>query len=130
MFSYITDIPYENACIEHFKAQREQNDVVCPKCGSKEHYWLKGKLRYECKDCHYRQSLRSGTAMEHSKLPLMGSATSLIAATKANENTKPDKTAIVLRNTFYRVVRQTVRSVNMVEDKTPFRSPHHSKTNH
>jgi transposase-like protein len=55
--------------MEHFKAQRDQNGVVCPKCGCKEHYWLKGKLRYECKQCHYRQSLRSGSVMEHSKLP-------------------------------------------------------------
>jgi hypothetical protein len=30
--------PDENACIEHFKAQREQNGVVYPQCGGKEHY--------------------------------------------------------------------------------------------
>ena len=71
IFNFSKSFPDENACIEHFKAQREQNGVVCPKCGGKAHYWLKGKLRYECKHCHYRQSLRSGTVLEHSKLPFM-----------------------------------------------------------
>jgi transposase-like protein len=71
ILDFSKSFPDENTCIEHFKAQREQNGVVCPQCGSKEHYWLKGKLRYECKHCHYRQSLRSGTVMEHSKLPFL-----------------------------------------------------------
>jgi hypothetical protein len=69
IFNFSKSFPEENACIAHFKAQREQNGVVCLKCGSKEHYWLKGKLRYECKHCHYRQSLRSGTVLEYTKLP-------------------------------------------------------------
>jgi transposase-like protein len=33
------------------------------------HYWLKNKLRYQCKQCGYRQSLRSGTVLENTKLP-------------------------------------------------------------
>jgi ribosomal protein S27AE len=70
IYRYSKSFPDENACIEHFKAQRDQNGVVCPKCGGKEHSRLKGKLRYECKQCHYRQWLRSGSVMEHSKLPL------------------------------------------------------------
>jgi hypothetical protein len=62
--------PDEEACIVHFKAQRDQNGVVCSKCGGKDHYWLRNKLSYECKHCHSRQSLRAGTVMEHSKLPV------------------------------------------------------------
>jgi len=54
--------------MEHFKAQRDQIGVVCPKCGSTEHIWLRNKLRYECKHCHYCQSLRSGTVLEFTKL--------------------------------------------------------------
>ena len=63
--------PDEKSCIAHFKAQRDTIGVVCPKCGSTHHYWRKNRLQYECKKCHYRQSLRSGTVMEHSKLPFM-----------------------------------------------------------
>jgi transposase-like protein len=61
--------PGEQACILHFKSQRDQKGVVCPKCGCREHYWLKNKLRYECRHWHTRQSLRSGTVMQYSKLP-------------------------------------------------------------
>lgn len=63
--------PDEESCIAHFKAQRDAHGVVCPKCGCIHHYWLQNKLRYECKHCHYRQSLRAGTVMEYSKLPFM-----------------------------------------------------------
>jgi transposase-like protein len=69
LLNFIDQYPDEQACIERFKAQRDQNGIVCPKCGSHEHFWLKNKLNYECKRCHSRQSLRSGTVMEHSKLP-------------------------------------------------------------
>lgn len=71
ILKFSSQFPDENACIEHFKAQRDAIGVVCPKCGGKEHYWLKGKLRYECKHCHTRQSLRSGTVLENTKLPFM-----------------------------------------------------------
>jgi hypothetical protein len=53
---------------QRFKAERDQSDAVCHKCGSREHYWLKNKLSYECKHCHSRQSLCSGTVLEHTKL--------------------------------------------------------------
>jgi transposase-like protein len=61
--------PDEASCILHFKALRDQKGVICPKCGSSEHIWLRNKLRYECKYCHTRQSLRTGTVMQYSKLP-------------------------------------------------------------
>jgi hypothetical protein len=69
LLNFIQQYPDETACIERFKALRDQNVVTCPKCGSVEHYWLKNKLSYECKVCHLRQSLRRGTVMECSKLP-------------------------------------------------------------
>ena len=69
LLNFIQTFPDEESCIAHFKAQRDQIGVVCPRCGSKEHIWLNGKLRYECKHCHYRQSIRTGTALEYTKLP-------------------------------------------------------------
>lgn len=63
--------PDEESCIAHFKAQRDVHGIACPKCGHTHHNWLQNKLRYECKKCHYRQSLRAGTVMEYSKLPFM-----------------------------------------------------------
>ena len=69
LLNFIEQYPDEQACIDRFKEQCGHNGVVCPKCGSGEHFWLKNKLSYECKHCHSRQSLRSGTVMEYSKLP-------------------------------------------------------------
>ena len=44
IFSFTESFPDENSCIAHFKALREQNKVICRKCGSEGHYWLRNKL--------------------------------------------------------------------------------------
>ena len=59
----------ETACRERFKEIRDQSGVLCKKCNSTQHYWLSGKQMYQCKDCSFRTSLRSGTIMQSSKLP-------------------------------------------------------------
>ena len=69
IFSFTESFLDENFCIAHFKSLREQDKVICRKCGSEEHYWLRDKLSYQCKHCHSRQSLRAGTVLEHTKLP-------------------------------------------------------------
>jgi transposase-like protein len=71
IIKFSSQFPDENACIAHFKAQRDALGVVCPKCGCTHHWWLQGKLRYQCSQCGYRQSLRTGTVMENTKLPFM-----------------------------------------------------------
>ncbi|MCH8518126.1 MAG: transposase, partial [Cyclobacteriaceae bacterium] len=58
----------EEACKLHFKQVRDKNGVVCNKCGSEHHYWISSMWMYECKECHYRTSLKKGTIMENSKL--------------------------------------------------------------
>lgn len=69
ILEFIQKFPDEAACRLKFKEQRDQIGVICNKCGSKEHFWLKNKQCYECKHCHSRQSIRTGTVMENSKLP-------------------------------------------------------------
>jgi transposase-like protein len=71
IIQFSSQFPDESACIAHFKAQRGAVGVVCPKCGCTHHWWLQGKLRYQCSQCGYRQSLRAGTALENTKLPFM-----------------------------------------------------------
>jgi len=48
LLNFSQSFPDDESCIEHFKAQRDQIGVACPKCGSTEHIWLRNKLRYEC----------------------------------------------------------------------------------
>jgi transposase-like protein len=63
--------PSEAVCIEKFKEMRIKSGIVCPHCGNKEHTWLPASMHFECKSCHCRRSLRSGTIMHGSKLPFL-----------------------------------------------------------
>ncbi len=61
--------PDEDSCIAYFKEQKEKHGVVCKGCGHTEFYWSKKYKSHDCKKCHYRNTLRSGTVMESSNLP-------------------------------------------------------------
>jgi hypothetical protein len=65
----MTYFPDEASCKRKWKAIRDKQGVVCPKCGSTAHYWKSDKESYECKSCCYRQSLRANTIMHGSCLP-------------------------------------------------------------
>jgi len=81
--------PDEESCRKKFKELRDQMGVTCRHCNCKEHYWLKNKQAYECKRCHARQTLRSGTVMQHSNLPYRYwfVAMHLLTATKGSFST-------------------------------------------
>ncbi len=59
----------EGLAIEVFKEYRIKKGIRCKKCGSDHHYWLASKLQFQCKDCRFRTTLRSGSVLEGSKLP-------------------------------------------------------------
>lgn len=71
IFSFTTHFNSEDACREHFKEERDKIGVNCKKCGHTQHYWIKSRLSYECKNCRSRTSLRSGTIMQSSNLPFL-----------------------------------------------------------
>jgi hypothetical protein len=70
ILSFVEEFPDEQSCIDHFKACREKEGVICKKCNSGKHYWLKNKRQWECKECKFRTTLRSGTIMHGSNLKL------------------------------------------------------------
>ncbi|MBT3424962.1 MAG: IS1595 family transposase [Bacteroidetes bacterium] len=70
IIKFISDFPDENSCRDHFRKVREHQGISCKKCGSTKHYWLKGKWQWQCSECRFRTGLRSGTMMEHAKLPI------------------------------------------------------------
>ena len=69
LLDFIENFPDEASCRTYWKNHRESVGIVCKKCGSTQHYWLKGKSQWGCKKCRFRTTLRSGTVMENSKLP-------------------------------------------------------------
>jgi len=57
-----------SSCIERFRAKRFEMGVVCKKCEHKAHNFRKVDLKFQCKKCDNRISLRAGTVMENSNL--------------------------------------------------------------
>ena len=69
LLTFLERFPDEFSCKTHWKKQREDKGITCKRCGGIVHYWLKSKWQWQCKDCRFRTTLRSGTMMEHAKLP-------------------------------------------------------------
>jgi hypothetical protein len=67
---YFEKYPNEEICIEEFKNKRLQNGLICRKCSHNVHSFRKSDLKFQCKNCKNRISLRSGTVMENSNLPI------------------------------------------------------------
>lgn len=71
LFSFTAHFDSEEACRNHFKEERDKIGVVCKRCSHAEHFWIKSRWSYECKNCRSRTSLRSGTIMQGSNLPFL-----------------------------------------------------------
>lgn len=89
LLNFMQQFPDEASCITYLKEQRLQQGVVCKRCGCSEHRWDANKKAFECKKCHSRQSLRSGTVMANSKLPFRCwiAAMFLLSSTKKSFST-------------------------------------------
>ena len=70
LIDFISNFPDEESCKTKLREYRERQGVVCPRCGSILHYWKRDKECFECKCCHYRQSLKANTVMHGSQLPV------------------------------------------------------------
>src|ERR1039458_3554137 len=62
--------PTEESCVEYLRKTKESKGIMCNRCGSSKHYWINSLLRWECAGCKSCVSLKSGTIMEKSKMPL------------------------------------------------------------
>ncbi len=71
IFNFTANFASEACCRLHFKEERDKVGVSCRECGHIEHYWIKSRWSYECKNCRSRTSLRSGTIMQCSNLPFL-----------------------------------------------------------
>ncbi len=59
----------ETDCKQAFKEHRELLGVTCKKCQSKNQRWNENKESWQCHECNFRTTLRSGTSLQHSKMP-------------------------------------------------------------
>lgn len=59
----------EAACRDIIKEYRDKQSVTCKRCGCKRQSFIKTVYKYQCLECGWRSTLRSGTLLEASKLP-------------------------------------------------------------
>jgi transposase-like protein len=63
--------PNEQACVQHLERRRWPKGIVCPLCGSsRKVYHINRSHAYKCADCRKQFSVRKGTILEESLLPL------------------------------------------------------------
>lgn len=61
----------ERDCVLFFKELREKHGLLCRKCNGKRMSWISTQDRWECLDCRAKTTIRSGTIMMFSKVPLL-----------------------------------------------------------
>ena len=61
----------EEACEKYLKETREKEGIKCSRCGCEKQYWNRCHKRWMCAKCGHETTLRSGTVMHGSNLPLL-----------------------------------------------------------
>lgn len=67
----ITGFSTETQCADWLRRRFEQSSWRCAHCGERRGYWLDNRQRWQCRKCGRQHSLRSGTVMERSPIPLV-----------------------------------------------------------
>jgi ISXO2-like transposase domain len=66
--TFLKEFGTNEICKQHFIDQRNKTGITCKKCNEQVHYWLAGKEQWQCKNCKFRTTIKSGTIMEDSKM--------------------------------------------------------------
>ena len=61
----------EESCEEFLYQQKWPDGFICPKCGCREFYHIKGRKLYQCKHCRHQSSVTANTVMLRTHKPLM-----------------------------------------------------------
>jgi len=70
IFEFQQMFPDEQAAVDYFAGWRWPDGFTCPCCSSFRHIRLKTRALWECLDCRHQTSVRAGTVMHKSKVPL------------------------------------------------------------
>lgn len=109
----------EAECRLAFKKLREHQGIVCKKCMKKEHYWLSGKEQWKCKGCGFRTTLKSGTLLQNSNLPINTWFEAIHIITSNPEGVSANKLKTLLNKknyeTAWRLYHKVRKLINEVE---------------
>ena len=117
ILSFAKEFPDEQSCKLKWKAIRELQGVVCPKCGSKEHYWKQDKEAFECKCCGHRQSLKANTIMHGSQLPFRYWFAAMYLLTSTKESISVLEVQRQLGHPRYRSIWAMMQKLRQLMDK-------------
>ena len=70
VLEFAARFPDEKACKEYIEQARWGGEPACPRCGDMRVYRIKGGMGFKCGGCRKSFSVRTGTPMEESRLPL------------------------------------------------------------
>jgi DNA-directed RNA polymerase subunit RPC12/RpoP len=70
VYYHFIKVPEEKLCVDLLKAIKEEQGIICRRCNSSQYYWKQDKTVFECKECGVRTSLKVGTIMNRSRLPI------------------------------------------------------------
>ena len=87
----------DEACREHLEGLRWPNGVACTRCGNVIVTRIKGRGQWDCQGCDYHFSVKSGTVMHDSHLPLR----KWFAATYLMCESKKGMSALQLKRTLH-----------------------------
>jgi hypothetical protein len=103
-------------CVYILKEIRQQQVIVCENCENETHYWKNDKNKFECKECSYRTSLKKGTIMENSNLPLQYWLSVIVYLATAKENISVLKLQKKLGHNRYEPILRMVKKIRGVPE--------------
>lgn len=70
IYDFNERFPDEHSCRMDMKKLREKEGLTCKKCGGVTLNFLESRYEWHCNGCKFRTTIRSGTVMHDSKLPV------------------------------------------------------------
>ena len=127
LLEFIDIVPDEAAARRWFESLTWPNGRHCPRCGSTDTHDASGTSGqpYRCRDCRKTFSVRTGTAIERSKVPLRKWALAIYLTTtslKGVSSTKLHRDLKVTQKTAWFMMHQ-IRETWRQDDTPPFPGP-------
>ena len=127
LLEFLDIVPDENAARRWFEALTWPNGRHCPRCGSTDTHDASGTSGqpYRCRDCRKTFSVRTGTAIERSKVPLRKWALAIYLTTtslKGVSSMKLHRDLKVTQKTAWFMMHR-IRETWGQDDTPPFPGP-------
>ena len=99
VIEFFKEYPTEESAVKFFEDLRWDNGVACPYCESKNIASCKVPMPYRCRDCRKHFSIRVGTILNESKLPLQKWLLAIYILTNSKKGTSSIQLAEMIGTT-------------------------------